>query len=130
MSAVVEFVSDAVESVVDAVGDAVEAVGDVVEDVVDFVGDTVQAIVEDPLPTLLSIAGSMVGIPPPVTMAAVTAARGGDLQDIVLSAGVAYIAPQASNALSSTLSATIGDAIINETVSNIVVDSVSKGLVN
>jgi hypothetical protein len=130
MSAVVEFVSDAVESVVDAVGDAVEAVGDFVEDAVDFVGDTVQAIVEDPLPTLLSIAGSMVGIPPPVTMAAVTAARGGDLEDIVLSAGVAYIAPQASNALSSTLSASIGDAIVNQTVSDIVVDSVSKGLVN
>lgn len=130
MSAVVEFVSDAVESVVDAVGDAVEAVGNVVEDAVEFVGDTVQAIAEDPLPTLLSIAGSMVGIPPPVTMAAVTAARGGDLEDIVLSAGVAYIAPQATNVLSSTLSASIGDAIVNQTVSDIVVDSVSRGLVN
>jgi len=130
MSAVVEFVADAVESVVDAVGDVVETVVDVVEDAVEFVGDTVEAIVNDPLPTLLSIAGSMVGIPPPVTMAAVTAARGGDLEDIVLSAGVAYIAPQASNALSTTLSASIGDAIINQTVSDIVVDSVSKGLVN
>ena len=130
MSAVVSFVADVVESVVDAVGDVVEAVGDVVEKAVDFVGDTVQAIIEDPLPTLLSIAGSFVGIPPPVTMAAVTAARGGDLEDIVLSAGVAYIAPQATSALSSTLSASIGDAIVNQTVSDIVVDGVSKGLVN
>lgn len=130
MSAVVSFVADVVETVVDAVGDVVETVADVVEDAVEFVGDTVQAIVEDPLPTLLSIAGSFVGIPPPVTMAAVTAARGGDLEDIVLSAGVAYLAPQASNALSSTLSASIGDAIVNQTVSDIVVDSVSKGLVS
>lgn len=130
MSAVVSFVSNVVETVVDAVGDVVEAVGDVVEKAVDFVGDTVQAVVNDPLPTLLSIAGSFVGIPPPVTMAAVTAARGGDLEDIVLSAGVAYIAPQASNVLSSTLSSTIGDAIINQSVSDIVVDSVSKGLVS
>lgn len=130
MSAVVEFVSNVVEDVVDAVGDVVETVVDVVEDAVEFVGDTVQAIVEDPLPTLLSIAGSFVGIPPPVTMAAVTAARGGDLEDIVLSAGVAYLAPQASNALSSTLSSTIGGGIINQTVSDIVVDGVSKGLVS
>lgn len=130
MSAVVEFVSDVVEDVVDAVGDVVEAVGDVVEEAVEFVGNTVEAIIEDPLPTLLSIAGAAIGIPPPVTMAAVTAARGGDLEDIVLSAGVAYLAPQASNALSSTLSASIGDAIVNQTVSDIVVDSVSKGLVS
>jgi hypothetical protein len=130
MSAVVSFVADVVESVVDAVGDVVETVVDVVEDAVEFVGDTVEAIVNDPLPTLLSIAGSFVGIPPPVTMAAITAARGGDLEDIVLSAGVAYLAPQASNALSSTLSASIGDAIVNQTVSDIVVDSVSKGLVS
>ena len=130
MSAVVSFVSDVVESVVDAVGDVVETVVDVVEDAVEFVGDTVEAIVNDPIPTLLSIAGAAIGIPPPVTMAAVTAARGGDLEDIVLSAGVAYLAPQASNALSSTLSASIGDAIVNQTVSDIVVDSVSKGLVS
>lgn len=130
MGAVADFVGDVVGGVVDAVGDVVEAVGDVVEDVVDFVGDTVQAVIEDPLPTLLSIAGAAVGIPPPITMATVTAARGGDLQDIVLSAGVAYLAPQATNALSSTLSASIGDAIVNQTVSDIVVDSVSKGLVN
>lgn len=130
VSDVVEGVGDVVGDVVDAVGDAVDTVVDVVSDVVETVGDTVQAIIEDPLPTILSIAGAAVGIPPPVTMAAVTAARGGDLQDIVLSAGAAYIAPQASNALSSTLSSTINGAIINETVSNIVVDGVSKGLVN
>ncbi len=130
MSAVVSFVADVVENVVDAVGDVVDTVVDVVEDAVEFVGDTVEAIVNDPLPTLLSIAGAAIGIPPPVTMAAVTAARGGDLEDIVLSAGVAYLAPQASNALSSTLSASIGDAIVNQTVSDIVVDSVSKGLVS
>lgn len=130
MSAVVSFVADVVESVVDTVGDVVETVVDVVGDVVETVGDTVQAIIDDPLPTLLSIAGSAIGIPPPVTMAAVTAARGGDLQDIVLSAGAAYLAPSATNAISSTLSSTIGNSIINETVSDIVIDGVSKGLVN
>lgn len=130
MSAVVSFVSDVVESVVDAVGDVVETVVDVVEEAVEFVGDTVQAVIEDPLPTLLMIAGSAVGIPPAITSAAVTAARGGDLTDIVLSAGTSYLAPQATSAISSTLSSSIGNSIINETVSDIVVDGVSKGLVN
>lgn len=130
MAAVIEAVVDVVESVVDAVGDVVETVAEAVVDVVEFVGDTVQAVIEDPLPTLLSIAGAAIGIPPPVTMAAVTAARGGDLEDIVLSAGVAYLAPSATNAISSTLSASIGDAIVNQTVSDIVVDGVSRGLVN
>ena len=76
------------------------------------------------------IAGSAVGIPPAVTSAAITAARGGDIEDIVLSAGTAHYAPVATNAISSTLSATVGNSIINQTVSNIVVDGVSKGLVN
>lgn len=130
MSAVVEFVADVVEDVVDFVGDVVEDVGDFIEDAVEKVGDVVEAVIEDPLPVLLSVAGSFVGIPPMVTSAAITAARGGDLEDIVLSAGTAYFAPMATNAISSTLSATIGDAIINETVSNVVVDGISKGLVN
>lgn len=130
MSAVVEFIGDAIESVVDAVGDVVEAVGDVVEKAVEFVGNVVEAIVENPLPTILSIAGSFIGIPPMVTSAVITAAQGGDLGDIVLSAGTAYIAPMATNAVSSTLSSAIGDSIINEAVSETVVNATSRGLVN
>jgi hypothetical protein len=130
MGAVADFVGDVVGGVVDAVGDVVEAVGDVVSDAVEFVGDVVQAVVEDPLPTLLAIAGQAVGIPVPVTMAAVTASRGGGIEDIVLSAGTAYFAPMATNAVSSVLAQTVGDAIVNQTVSNIVVDGVSRGLVS
>lgn len=127
---VAEGVGDFVGDVVDAVGDVVEAVGDVVESAVEYVGDVVQAVIDDPLPTILSIAGQAVGIPAPVTMAAVTAARGGDIEDIVLSAGTAYFAPQATSAISSTLSSAIGDAIVNETVSNVVSDGISRGLVS
>ena len=137
MSAVVEFVSDVVGGVADAVGDVFEAVGDVVEDVADFVGDTlekvgdvVQAVIDDPLPVLLSVAGSFVGIPPFVTMGAVTAARGGDLEDIALSMGTAYFAPQVGSAISSTVSSAFIDAGINETFSQVAGQSISKGLVN
>ena len=137
MGAVADFVSD----VVDSVGDVFEAVGDVVEDVVEFVGDAVekvgevvQAVIDDPLPTLLAVGGSFVGIPPWVTMGAVTAARGGDLEDIALSMGTAYIgaeiAPSISNSISSTVSSTFVEAGINETVSQLAGDAISKGLVN
>tara|TARA_R110002126_G_scaffold50276_4_gene138785 strand:+ start:526 stop:2205 length:1680 start_codon:yes stop_codon:yes gene_type:complete len=130
-------VADLIEDAFDAVGDVFEAVGDVVEDVVDFVGDAiekvgdvVQAVLDDPLPVLLSVAGSFIGIPPFVTMGAVTAARGGDLEDIVLSMGTAYFAPQAGNFISSTVSSTFIEAGFNEAFTQVASDSISKGLVN
>ena len=137
MGAVASFVSD----VVDSVGDVFEAVGDVVEDVVDFVGDVVdtvgdvvQAVIDDPLPVLLSVAGSFVGIPPMVTMGVLTAARGGDLEDIALSMGTAYIGSAAgagfTNSISSTFSSTFIEAGANETFAQIAGDSITKGLIN
>lgn len=130
MSAVIDAVSDVVGGVFDAVGDAVESVGDVVTTVVDTVADVAQSVISDPLPTLLAIGGQMVGIPYPVTMATITAARGGDLEDIALSAGTAYLAPLAGNALSSTLSQSFIDAGMNETLSKVASNSISRGLVN
>jgi len=133
MGAVADFVEDAF----DAVGDVFEAVGDVVEDVVDFVGDAVekvgdvvQAVLDDPLPVLLSVAGSFVGIPPAITMGAITAARGGDLEDIALSMGTAYFAPQVGSAISSTVSSAFIDAGFNEVFTEVASNSISKGLVN
>lgn len=130
MSAVVEAVVNVVSSVVDVVGDAVKAVGQAVTFVADKVADTVRAVAADPLPTLLSIAGQMVGIPAPLTMAAITAARGGDLEDIILSAGTAYLAPQIGSAISSTVSSSFIDAGLNENFSQVASDSIGKGLVN
>jgi len=130
-------VADFVEDTFDAVGDVFEAVGDVVEDVVDFVGDAVekvgdvvQAVLDDPLPVLLSVAGSFVGIPPAITMGAITAARGGDLEDIALSMGTAYFAPQVGSAISSTVSSAFIDAGFNEVFTEVARNSISKGLVN
>jgi len=130
-------VADVVEDIGDAVGDVFEAVGDVVEDVVEVVadvvetvGEVVQAVIEDPLPVLLSVAGSFVGIPPFVTMGAITAARGGDLEDIALSMGTAYFAPQVGSALSSTVSSAFLEAGVNEAFTQVASDAISKGLVN
>jgi len=134
MSAVFEAVADVVETVFDAVGDVVEVVSDVVETVVETVSTVVEAVIEDPLPVLLSVAGSYFGIPPYVTMAALTAARGGDLEDIALSAGMAYIggeiAPGISSSISSTVSSSFIEAGFNETFTEVASNSISKGLVN
>jgi hypothetical protein len=137
MGAVASFVSDVVDSVGDvfeAVGDVVEDVGDFIGDVVDTVGDVVQAVIDDPLPVLLSAAGSFVGIPPMVTMGALTAARGGDLEDIALSMGTAYLGSAAgagfTNSISSTFSSSFIEAGANETFAQIASDSITKGLVN
>jgi hypothetical protein len=130
VSSVFEAVGDFVEDVVEAVGDVVEEVVDVVENVVEKVGDVVQAVIDDPLPVLLSVAGSFVGIPPAITMGAITAARGGDLEDIALSMGTAYFAPQVGNAISSTVSSAFVDAGFNEAFTQVASDSISKGFVN
>jgi len=97
MSGFFDAVGDFFSSAFDVIGDVFEAVGDLAEDVLDAVGDglesignTIQGILDDPLPTLLQIGGSMIGIPPYVTSAVITAARGGDLGDIAKSAAVSY----------------------------------------
>jgi len=131
------FVADIIEDVGDFVGDVFEAVGDVVESVVEVVGDViekvadvVEAVIEDPLPTLLSVAGSFIGIPPWITSAVITAARGGDLEDIVLSAGTSYIGEQVGSVLSSTVTSTFVEVGMSETFAEAAGTAISKGLVN
>jgi polyhydroxyalkanoate synthesis regulator phasin len=76
------------------IGDPIMSLGTVAEkaisDAVNAIGKTVEGILKDPLPTLLQIGGSMVGIPPYVTAAVITAARGGSLEDVAKSAAVSY----------------------------------------
>jgi hypothetical protein len=139
------FVASAVESVVNFAGDVVESVGDVVEDVADVVvdavevvGNTVEAVIEDPVPTLLAIGGAAIGIPPPVTMAAVTASRGGDLEDIALSAGTSYVAGQAGSFASSSIAPSISSSIAeagvtgatNEVITNAATSALISGTVS
>jgi hypothetical protein len=110
LSDLVEGAGDIISDAFKAVGDVIEGVADVIFDAIEFVGETVTAIIEDPLPTLLQIGGSMIGIPPYVTAAVITASRGGDLEDIAKSAAISY----ASTELMS--STQIGADIKNYTV--------------
>lgn len=130
MSGAFEAISDVVEGVVDFAGEAVESIADVVVDEAEKLGKTIQGVIEDPLPTIVSLAGQAVGIPAPITMAAITASRGGDLQDIALSAAVSYAMPAMASSVGSTLSSSIGESIANDAVKKTVVNGVTSGLVN
>jgi len=90
------------------VSQAVNFVADkVVKPVIKTIDNTVKSIIADPLPFIAQVAGSMVGIPPYVTAAAITAARGGDIEDIAVSAAVAYAGSKAF--ASSGVGSGIGD---------------------
>ena len=88
-------VTSVVSAVADFAGDVLSTVGKAITGVVDAIGNTITNIIKDPLPTLLQVAGMAVGIPPYVTAAVITAAKGGNLEDIALSAAVSYISAEA-----------------------------------
>jgi hypothetical protein len=116
--------------VVKAVTTVVKAVAKTVERVVETVVDTAKAIIKDPLPTLVALAGQAVGIPAPVTMAAITGARGGDLGDMAKAATIAYVAPQAASKVAAAIAPTVSSTITNQAAAKAVTAATSKALVN
>ena len=105
MGGVAKAVGGLFSSVGDAIGDVFEAVGDAVEDVWEAVEDVgravddyvIQPIKNDPVSFAVQLAASAAGIPPPITAAAITASKGGDIKDIGRSALTAYAAPKVGN---------------------------------
>ena len=63
----------------------------VAESALNKIGNTITAIMENPIPALLQIGGAMIGIPPYVTAAAVTAVQGGDFEDIAKAVAISYV---------------------------------------
>ncbi len=100
-----------------------------VEKVVDTVVKTVEAVINDPLPTLLTIAGTAVGIPPAVTQAAITAARGGDLEDIAKSAAIAYATPTVAAKIAPAVGSTVSSVVTNEAAAKALTAATSQSLV-
>lgn len=83
-----------------AINDAVDWVGDTVRKAADSTADTVRAIIKNPLPVIETIALTMMGVPPPVANAVVTAMNGGNIEDIAKSAAVSYVGGKVANAAS------------------------------
>ena len=88
----------AVSSVVEVVSDAVSDVGDVVSDAGSWIDDNViQPIKDDPINSAIKIGAYYFGGPiaGSLATAGITAAQGGDLEDIAKSAATSYVAGQA-----------------------------------
>jgi hypothetical protein len=117
-------------AVVKAVKKTAKRVAKAVEKVVNTVVETAKAIIKDPLPTLVALAGQAVGIPAPVTMAAITGARGGDLGDMAKAATIAYVAPQAASKVAAAIAPTVSSTITNQAAAKAVTAATSKALVN
>jgi hypothetical protein len=77
---------------------------EVIQAVVSFVGETVEAIADDPLPFIATIALTAAGVPPPLASAAVTAARGGSMEDVVIAAGSTYVGGEVGKAAGASAS--------------------------
>jgi hypothetical protein len=105
------------------------AVVKIVEKAVDTVVKTVEAVIKDPLPTLLVIAGQAVGIPAPITQAAITAARGGDLEDIAKSAAIAYATPAVAAKIAPAVGTAVSSVVTNEAAAKALTAATSQSLV-
>ena len=84
----------------EAINDAVDWAGDTVRKAADSTADTVRAIIKNPLPVIETIGLTMIGVPPPVANAVVTAMNGGNIEDIAKSAAVSYVGGKVANAAS------------------------------
>lgn len=82
---------------------------------IENVGEMAENILKDPLPTIATIALTSVGVPYPVAAAAVTAAQGGSIEDIAISAGTAYIGQQVGQFAGEAAGEFAGEAVSEST---------------
>ena len=109
----------AVSSVVEVVSDAVSDVGDVVSDAGSWIDDNViQPIKDDPINSAIKIGAYYFGGPiaGSLATAGITAAQGGDLEDVAKSAATSYVAGQAG----SQVGGAVGGEIAGQTGSQAV----------
>jgi len=86
----VRVINDGANALSDTVQRTVNNVSGAVTTVLQTINKTVDNIIRDPLPTIAIYAGMSVGIPPFVTAAAITASRGGNVEDMMKSAAISW----------------------------------------
>jgi len=111
MGAVVQVIAQPVKEVAKAAETVVKPIAKAVEQVGQSVAKTAEAVAKDPLPVLVSVAAQAVGIPAPLTAAAITAAKGGSIQDIALSAGAAYVGGQVAKGVTNALPTDVAQVV-------------------
>ena len=120
MGAVASFVADVVVAPFEAAGDVIEfAKEEVVEPVLQEAVKQVERAVEDPIGTAAIALSIMYPPAAPYIMPAATALKGGDLEDIALSAGVSYVGSQLATNYAPDISSVLPEGITEETARQI-----------
>jgi len=107
------WVSDRAEDLYHGAVDLFEDIGGGIADFFDkalsTIGNVVTNVLNDPLPTIATIALTSVGVPPQVTAAVRTAMQGGDLEDMLISVGTSYVGGQISGLVGEGISGLLED---------------------
>lgn len=124
----VNTVSETLKGASNWVGDNLSGAAGSISNTLAKIDDKAHQIADDPLPTIVTIVGATYGIPPYITSAAITAARGGDLEDIAKSAAISYAT---ANVVKGTpindITASIGEKI-GVATTEMLGNAVSQGL--
>ena len=86
----IRVISDGANAVGNVAQQTLNTVTGSISTVLKTINKTVDSVIRDPLPTIAIYAGASVGIPPFVTAAAITASRGGNVEDMMKSAAVSW----------------------------------------
>lgn len=90
-----------------SISNAVSNVGKSVESAATSVGKTLEAIAKNPLPAIETVVLIYIGVPPPLASAVVTAANGGNMDQIATAAVATYVGGQVSNYVQGEISSTV-----------------------
>lgn len=120
MGAVASFVEDVVVAPFEAAGDVIEFVAEeVVEPVLQEAVKQVERAVEDPIGTAAMVLSVMYPPAAPFVMPAATALKGGDLEDIALSAGLSYLGSEIATNYAPDVASILPDGITDATARQI-----------
>jgi hypothetical protein len=120
MGAVADFVADVVVDPFEAAGDVIEFVAEeVVEPVLQEAVKQVERAVEDPIGTAAMVLSVMYPPAAPFIMPATTALKGGDLEDIALSAGLSYLGSEIATNYAPDVASILPDGITDATARQI-----------
>jgi hypothetical protein len=70
-----------------------------------YLGKTIENIAKNPLPYIETVALTLAGVPPTIANAAVVAANGGSMKDVVIAAGAAYVGQEAGRSVGASATA-------------------------
>lgn len=103
-----------VKAVVGAVKSVAKAAVTVVSKVAKGVETAVTNVINNPLPIIETLALTAIGVPAPIASAAVSAANGGNIQDIATAAATSYAGQQAGQAVGAEAASASGSTTIGK----------------